>query len=151
MKLREQDEKELEEAKPAFFRDESKTEPKDWREDEFEAWKQLQKETEMNFKPEEKSPEELRDFFRLNKEGGNSLEDMSHKMLQSMEQRLKFRQVKFYAFMNQEFNVMNFKSARCSMHCFDDAKRELPAVNDCLQVCRRGIQDCHEFAHKLQK
>lgn len=78
MKLREQDEKDIEEAKPAFFRDETKVEPTDWKEDEFEAWKKLQKETEMNFKPEEKTPEELREFFRLNKDGDNALEDMSH-------------------------------------------------------------------------
>ena len=105
----------------------------------------------MNFDPDTKSSDELRQFFRLSKEGGNALDDMSGKMFENLQSRLKYRQVTFYAFMNKEFNIMNYKSARCSMHCFDDVKRQLPEVNRCLQVCRSGIQSCHEFAHKLQK
>lgn len=46
---------------------------------------------------------------------------------------------------------MNYKSARCSMHCFDDTSRKLAEVNSCLQVCRQGIKECHDFADKLQK
>ena len=79
----------------------------------------------MTFNPDEKSPEELREFFRLNKDGGDALKDMTDKMFESLERRLKFRQVNFYAFMNKEFNIMNYKSARCSMHCFDDTNRQL--------------------------
>ena len=105
----------------------------------------------MNFNPDEKTPDEMREFFHLNKDGGNALDDMQSKMFESLQMRLKFRQVNFYAFLNKEFNIMNFKSARCSMHCFDDAQRKLPAVNECLRVCRSGIKDCHEFAHNLQK
>jgi len=149
-KLAEKEQKEAEENKPAFFRDERKVN-KDWREDEYEAWKKLQKQTEMNFDPDTKTPDELREFFRLNKEGGNALEDMSAKMFESLNSRLKFRQINFYAFMNKEFNIMNYKSARCSMHCFDDTNRPLLDVNKCLQVCRSGIRECHEFAHKMQK
>lgn len=65
--------------------------------------------------------------------------------------RLKFRQVNFFAFLNKEFNIMNYKSARCSMHCFDDSQRKLTEVNSCLNLCRSGIKDCHDFAHNLQK
>lgn len=46
---------------------------------------------------------------------------------------------------------MNFKSARCSMHCFDSTDREVKEVNDCLKLCREGITGCREFAFKLQK
>ena len=42
------------------------------------------------------------------------------------------RQIGFYAFLNKEFNTMNYKAARCSMHCFDDSNRQLPEVNKCL-------------------
>lgn len=86
----------------------------------------------MNFNPDEKSPEELREFFRLNKDGGDALKDMSAKMFESLHQRLKMRQIGFYAFLNKEFNTMNYKAARCSMHCFDDSNRQLPEVNKCL-------------------
>ena len=64
---------------------------------------------------------------------------------------MKERQIKFYAFLNKEFNVMNFKSARCSMHCFDSIERSVPEVNDCLKLCREGISGCKEYAYKLQK
>ena len=38
----------------------------------------------MNFNPDQKSPEELREFFRLNKDGGDALKDMSAKMFESL-------------------------------------------------------------------
>lgn len=34
----------------------------------MKAWQSLQKQLDMDFDPETKSQEELRDFFRLNKE-----------------------------------------------------------------------------------
>lgn len=46
---------------------------------------------------------------------------------------------------------MNFKSARCSMHCFDSTDRGLREVNDCLKLCREGISGCRDFAFKIQK
>ena len=82
MKLQDQEDRKVEDQKPAFFRDERKT--SDWRDDEYEAWKKLQKQTEMNFNPDQKSPEELREFFRLNKDGGDALKDMSAKMFESL-------------------------------------------------------------------
>ena len=45
---------------------------------------------------------------------------MNEKMLENVTARLKTRQLGFYAFLNKEFNIMNYKSARCSMHCFDN-------------------------------
>jgi hypothetical protein len=90
----------------------------------------------MDFDPNTKTEKELREFFRLNEQGKNALEDMQEKMFDNMHSRLKFRQIQFYAFLNKEFNVMNYKSANCSMHCFDDINKTLPEVNACLQVCR---------------
>ena len=58
-----QEEKLIEQKKPAFFQDQRKT---SWREDEYEAWKNLQKQTEMNFNPDDKTDDEMRQFFRLN-------------------------------------------------------------------------------------
>ncbi len=62
-----------------------------WREDEYEAWKKLQKETEMNFNPDDKTDDEMRKFFRLNEQGKNAVEDMSAKMFENLHSRLKFR------------------------------------------------------------
>jgi len=61
---------------------------------------------------------------------------MNEKVFEYLYERMKDRQVRFYAFLNKEFNTMNYKSARCSMHCFDDLERPVAQVNECLGVCR---------------
>jgi hypothetical protein len=72
----------------------------------------------MDFDPNTKTHDELRDFFKVPK--GKTMDaDMTEKMLHKTEQAVKTRQLQFYAFLNKQFNVMNYKSARCSMHCFD--------------------------------
>ena len=76
---------------------------------------------------------------------------MNDKVFDFLYQRMRDRQVTFYAFLNKEFNIMNYKSARCSMHCFDDENKPLQEVNNCLKVCRSGIQGCREYAFNLQK
>ena len=78
----------------------------------------------MDFNPDEKSYEEIRDFFRVPKDK-NVLEDMNSRMFDNMFTRLKERQISHYAFLNKEFNMMNYKSARCSMHCFDSVARPM--------------------------
>jgi hypothetical protein len=102
----------------------------------------------MDFDPDEKSQEELREFFKISKEK-NSIEHMNEQMFEYLYERMKERQIRFYAFLNKEFNIMNFKSARCSMHCFDSVERSVPEVNDCLKLCRDGISGCRDFAYNL--
>jgi len=46
---------------------------------------------------------------------------------------------------------MNYKSARCSMHCFSSVAKPLTEVGVCLSTCRAGITGCRDFAHNLQK
>ena len=95
----------------------------------------------MNFNPEDKTTDEMRDFFRLNPDK-KAIDDMQGKIIENLHQRITVRQVGFYAFLNKQFNIMNFKSARCSMHCFDTMSKPLKEVNGCLQVCRTGIKEC---------
>ncbi len=38
----------------------------------------------MNFNPDDKTDQEMRQFFRLNEQGKNALEDMSAKMFENM-------------------------------------------------------------------
>ena len=45
---------------------------------------------------------------------------MNDKVFNLLYQNMQNRQINFYAFLNKEFNVMNYKSARCSLHCFDN-------------------------------
>jgi hypothetical protein len=44
----------------------------------------------MNFNPDEASEDELRKFFRVEKDK-NALADMSEKMFEHLRERLKFR------------------------------------------------------------
>ncbi len=105
---------------------------------------------EMDFDPETKSIDELGEFFKLNKDK-NALEHMNEQMFEYLYDRMKDRQIRFYAFLNKEFNIMNYKSARCSYHCFDSTDRSLKQVNECLSLCREGINGCRDFALNLQK
>lgn len=143
--------KEVDSNRPALFQKNARHEPsKDWRQEEYEAWKKLQEEIKMDFNPDDKSYEELRDFFRVPKDK-NILTDMNERMFDNMFTRLKERQISHYAFLNKEFNTMNYKSARCSMHCYDSTARPMSQVSQCLKVCRQGIHSCKEFAFQLQK
>lgn len=76
---------------------------------------------------------------------------MNEHIIEYLYERMKQRQISFYAFLNKEFNVMNFKSARCSMHCFDSTEKSMTEVNNCLKICREGITGCRDFAYNLQK
>lgn len=76
---------------------------------------------------------------------------MNEKVFDFLYQRIKDRQVIFYAFLNKEFNILNYKSARCSMHCFDNHEKPLAEVGQCLKICRSGITSCREFAFNQQK
>ena len=76
---------------------------------------------------------------------------MHEKMLKKLTERIEARSLRFYAFLNKEFNIMNFKNARCSKHCFDNVNKPLSEVNMCLSICRQGIRDCSTFANNLQK
>ena len=104
----------------------------------------------MDFDPDEKSQEELREFFKISSEKG-AVDHMNEQVFEYMYDRMRERQIKFYAFLNKEFNTMNFKSARCSMHCFNSTSKSLKEVNECLTVCRDGISGCRDFAYNLQK
>ena len=84
-------------------------------------------------------------------ENENVIDDMHKKAFDFLYKRVKDRQINFYAFLNKEFNILNYKSARCSMHCFDDPSVPLREANECLSVCRLGIQGCKDFAMEKQK
>jgi hypothetical protein len=81
---------EVDEKRPAFFQKNARHQNNDWREEEFENWKKLQEATKMDFNPDEKSYEEMRDFFKVPTDK-NVLEDMNTRMFESMQTRLKER------------------------------------------------------------
>ena len=104
----------------------------------------------MKFDPDNATHAQLREFFKIS-EDKDAVKDMNQKMFESTTMRMKTRANSFYAFLNKQFNIMNFKSARCSMHCFDSTAKPLAQVGGCLQTCRAGIKECRDFAQDLQK
>jgi hypothetical protein len=105
----------------------------------------------MDFDPDTKSHEELRDFFKISKEK-NSIDHMNEQVFDYLYERMKERQIKFYAFLNKEFNIMNFKSARCSMHCFDSTEKNLGEVNQCLQDKEYKVAEImHSICKRMQR
>jgi len=97
--------------------------------EEWEAYKKLQQELEVDFKDKDlESHEKVMEFFKLSKDK-QVVEDMNEKVVDTMQKRMDERQLSFYAFLNKEFNIMNYKSARCSMHCFDSVEKPLIMVN----------------------
>lgn len=119
--------------------------------DEFEAYKELQEKLEVDFTSTDvEDHEKVREFFKISKEKGQ-VEHMNDQVFDMLYKRMRERQLHFYAFLNKEFNIMNYKSARCSMHCFDNEEKPLSEVNTCLKICRQGIEGCKDFAFNQQK
>ena len=96
---------------------------------------------EDDFDETGKTLAEISKVFNVS-EDKDQLNYMHDNVMQSIVFRLKDRQVKFFAFLNKEFNILNYKSARCSMHCFDDVGLSIGYVNRCIQACKTGIVDC---------
>ena len=134
--------------RPAFFRKDSEK-PKNWKEEEYEAYKKLRKEDELDFDPAKATPEQLQEKFKVATGDKEQLEVMNQKMIESLTERLKERQLKFFTFLNKEFNILNYKSTNCQMHCFDDTNVPVNDVNECLSVCRVGIGEARKFAQDL--
>jgi len=111
----------------------------EWKAEEYEAYKTLTKDMEVSFKDGDlESHEKVREFFNISKDK-QAVDDMNEKVFDMLYQRMQNRQINFYAFLNKEFNIMNYKSARCSMHCFDNEDTPIVDVNSCLKICRSGI------------
>jgi len=72
--------------------------------------------------------DKMRDLFNVSKDKGQ-VDNMNDMVFDMLYKRMQERQLHFYAFLNKEFNIINFKSARCSMHCFDRDDKPLNEVN----------------------
>ena len=110
---------------PQFFQKEGPKRQLDWKEEEAEAHKKFSTENEIDFLDDKMGTHEgIKDHFRIPSEK-TVVEDMTQRSFESLKLRLKDRQINFYAFLNKEFNVMNYKSAKCSMHCYEDQAKSV--------------------------
>lgn len=98
-----EEEDELQMKKPALFR-KSKPAP-------VEHVKSVNEEFQ-NMSSEHKRFEEMKKQFHVS-EDKNQVDYMNTEVFKMMYKGLKERQLKFNVFLNKEFNILNYKSARC--------------------------------------
>lgn len=129
-----QEQQEVESKRPALFR---KTKPG---------------QSKPNFHQEMKdmSPtsENLKNHL-VSKEG-NQVEFINQNAFRAMFIALKERQIRFYAFLNKEFNILNYKAARCSYYCFDDLSSTVAEASKWVHLCREGLLESKSYAEQLQ-
>ena len=137
----EKDHKQYDERKPAMFRTRIAQE-------EDEKPKTYQQEFEEMTPDGSQSFEQLKSQFKVAE--GNQVRSMENESFNLMHKALKQRQIRFYAFLNKEFNQLNYKSARWSFHWYDDINTSTIEAMKCVQICREGIVGCHQFAKDIQ-
>ena len=119
--------------------------------EEQKAYKEMNDQLDVDFtKDKIDDHDKMRDFFKVSQDKGQ-VDHMNDMVFDMLYKRMKERQLHFYAFLNKEFNIINYKSARCSMHCFDRDDKPLHEVNKCLKICRQGIEGCKDYAFNQQK
>lgn len=100
------------------------------------------------------APDSSQSFADLKKQyrvpEGQFSQHMENEAFNMMFHALKERQLKFYAFLNKEFNILNYKSARCALHCYDDISTSVFDAAQCVQVCRQGVTSCKDFTKQIQ-
>lgn len=113
-----------------------------------EDYKSANKQFEEMAPDDKKSFSELKQQYRVAE--GNQVEHMNNQAYYLMYKGLKTRQIKFYGFLNKEFNIINYKSARCALHWFDDINQSVFDANAWVQIWREGLKNCKIFAEGLQ-
>jgi hypothetical protein len=89
----------MEDKKPAFFRktplepsssDPSFDQKMSRKAEDVKAWQNLKSQLDMDFDPDTKSMEELREFFKISKEK-NAIDHMNEQVFEYLYERLKDR------------------------------------------------------------
>ena len=75
----------------------------------------------VNLEVDNTSIDDLYKKFRIQK--GQSTNDAIQKidmnLFKAMNEEVKQSEIKFYAFLNKEFNILNRKYIKCSYDCYD--------------------------------
>lgn len=56
--------------------------------------------------------------------------------LDTVRERIKKAEGKYYAFLNKEFNILNHKMIKCCIHCYDNPNVRLKFI--IVNFCKRG-------------
>ncbi len=80
------------------------------------------------------------------------LENSDNRILNEALDRIKKLEFRYYAVLNKEFNLLNFKMVKCSMMCYDNS--ELFTVNEakiCAENCHSTIKKAKCFVDNLNE
>ena len=68
------------------------------------------------------SLEELYQRFKITrgKSDADTIKDVDMRLFQNMNQEVKKAEIKLYAFLNKEFNILNKKYINCCFTCYKD-------------------------------
>lgn len=68
------------------------------------------------------SIDELYEKFKIEKgkTTHDAIKDLDMKLFMNINKEVKQSEIKFYAFLNKEFNVLNKKYLTCCFNCYDD-------------------------------
>jgi hypothetical protein len=83
----------------------------------------------VNLEVDNLSVEELYEKFQIKKGATDEerVKELDMKIFHNIAQEVKQAEIKFYAFLNKEFNILNKKYLQCCLKCYDD-----PSVIICL-------------------
>jgi hypothetical protein len=80
------------------------------------------------------------------------MENSDKQLLGDANEVLKNREIKFYAFLNKEFNILNKKMIKCSAFCYSDPKMfSVYEAKICAEKCHKNIQEASKFAENIQE
>jgi len=76
----------------------------------------------VNIDVDNSSIDELYEKFQIvrGKSPHDNIKDLDMNLFKKMHQEVKQSEIKFYAFLNKEFNILNKKSLICAYNCYDD-------------------------------
>jgi hypothetical protein len=80
------------------------------------------------------------------------LENSDKQMLEDVTETIKKKEIKLYAFLNKEFNILNRKMINCSILCYSDPN--LFTVHEaklCAESCHKNIKEAAKFAEHLNE
>lgn len=81
----------------------------------------------------------------------DSKENSFDKDLEELKQNLVNEEVKFEAFLNIKFNILNKKMIKCCKLCYEIRSKKLKEYNNCENNCRNGIKEAFKYTEEKYK
>lgn len=79
------------------------------------------------------------------------IEEDERDSFSKLQEVVRVREVRFYAFLNKEFNILNKKMFNCCSFCYSNPKLfTIEDANLCTEKCHDNIREAHRYVENLQ-